>query len=165
MTFAQFFGCDVSGELQRTIDDTLPITFDWSDIEATIITAEVAFDNINYVATIGSVISLGNSRFQLNYNPQDRPTNPGLITYKFTDNLGNVDYLTVIIVGDPVVESLPDLKFSEYGPRRIKTKKLEIEQFDPEKLQDLKDRKNRTIPTFCSSRFCVGRNDEECLND
>ena len=165
-TFAKFFGCDANSILQRTLDDNQPLAFSWDyNPEPTTIQAEVSFDNTEYVDTIGAVVNLTNNTWQLEFEPQDRPTNAGLITYKFTDDLGNTEELLVEFVGEPSTPQLPevDTTYSKYGPKRVKTKEMEIEQFDPRVLQDLEDRKTRcTPPTFANSRFAVGRNQEEC---
>lgn len=155
-TFAKFFGCDATGEISRTLDDTQPIAFDWGEPTAVSIDAEVAFDNINYEDAVGEVVELSEGRWQLNYDAQDRPTNPGLVTYKFTDNLGNTDYLSVNFTGTPAEPDLPDIKYPSYGPRRVKTKEMDIEQFDPMKLAFLDDRSQESTPTFGSHKFAVG---------
>lgn len=42
------------------------------------------------------------------------------------------------------------------GIKRVKTKHIEIEAFDPIKVQEARDKENASLPTFCSSNFCVG---------
>lgn len=166
ITFAQFFGCDTNSILQRSIEDDQPLAVSWMyDPEPTSMLAEVAFDNTTFIEAVGDIIKLSNNVWQLKFHPQDRPTNPGLITYRFTDNLGNTETLQVEIVGQPVFDPIQTLDpiYSKYGPKRVKTKQMEIEQFDPRVLQDLEDRLARnSIPTFSNSMFAVGRNQEEC---
>lgn len=48
-------------------------------------------------------------------------------------------------------------EYTQYGPKRVKTKEMEIEQFDPAVIQRINSRANATIPTFCSLPSCVGR--------
>ena len=36
-----------------------------------------------------------------------------------------------------------------YGPKRVKTPNMEIEQFDPETIQKAQERANSVMPTFC----------------
>ena len=156
-TFAQFFGCELSNpdSLIRDINDTNPIQFEWS-LPATAITAEVAFDNVTFVETIGSVFNPTGNIWQLSYDPQDRPTVPSLITYRFTDNNSNQQTVTLQLTGALASQTLPEQQFSEYGPKRIKTREMEIEQFDIEKLDRLKQRSSNNNPSFCQSTFCVG---------
>ena len=52
--------------------------------------------------------------------------------------------------------TLPD-----YGPKRVKTKEMEIEQFDPLRLQMAQDRGRVQQPSWCDGSTCVGRNEEE----
>lgn len=55
-----------------------------------------------------------------------------------------------------VVSSASDLP--DYGPRRVKTKELEIEQFDPLKNQMAQERSILTQPSWCEGYSCVGKN-------
>jgi hypothetical protein len=170
-TPGKFYGMGVNDQLTRQLSDETPISFDWSIGAATNIVATVAFDNVNFINCVGEMVALGGGRWQLNYHPQDRPTNAGLITYKFLDNLSNEDILPVEFTGAPITSEEVALKLSEYGPKRIKTKEMEIEQFDPRILDELDERKKmraKTIPTFCSSNFCAGQTIEEnprCCRD
>lgn len=61
---------------------------------------------------------------------------------------------------DPPVEA-PTLEFSGYGPKRVKTKEMEIEQFDPSILAKIEERKAAGMPTFCNTPSCVGRHKYE----
>ena len=163
-TPAKFYGLGVDDQLTRQLSDETPISFDWGVEAATNIIAYVAFDNSNFIDCVGEMESLGSNRWQLNYHPQDRPTNAGLITYKFLDNLDNSDILPVEFTGVPVTTEEIALKLSEYGPKRIKTKEMEIEQFDPRILDEVEERKKnraKSLPTFCSSNFCAGYTNEE----
>lgn len=165
---AKFYGLGLNDQLTRQLLDETPISFDWAISEATNIVATVAFDNTNFIDCIGEMVLISSSRWQLTYHPQDRPTNAGLITYKFMDNLDNVDILPVEFTGVPVTSEEIALKLSEYGPKRVKTKEMEIEQFDPRILDEVEERKkNRTknLPTFCSSNFCAGYTIEENQRD
>jgi hypothetical protein len=46
---------------------------------------------------------------------------------------------------------------SEYGPRRVKTKEMEIEQFDPLRIQMAADRSTVQQPSWCDGSICVGK--------
>lgn len=48
--------------------------------------------------------------------------------------------------------------YNSYGPKRVKTKEMEIEQFSPKELQRVEERANNTtLPSFCGGFACVGR--------
>lgn len=150
--------------LQKTISDTEDIKFDWV-AEAITIGAEVSFDQINYLEAAGLVEREDGNRWIFRYSPLDRPTSASTVVYRFTDNAGNSDTLSVNYT-EPIVNPNTEnnLVLSQYGPKRVKTKQMEIEQFDPRILDELEERKSRRsagLPTFCSSNFCVGRTDEE----
>lgn len=51
----------------------------------------------------------------------------------------------------------PEITYSDYGPKRVKTKEMEIEQFSPMELQRVQERVNATLPSFCSGSTCIGR--------
>lgn len=166
-SFAKFFGC-VAGSMSmvRDINDIGPITFEWFGILPTEIIAEVSFDNINFIETAGEVTYLDLQEiWQLSYSPLDRPTSPGLVTYRFTSNFDETAVLLLEFIGNlPTNNPALDLGLTEYGPKRVKTKQMEIEQFDPRILDELDERKRvrgNGIPTFCSSAFCVGETREE----
>lgn len=42
------------------------------------------------------------------------------------------------------------------GIKRVKTKHIEVEAFDPRVVQEARDKENAIRPTFCSSNFCIG---------
>ena len=57
----------------------------------------------------------------------------------------------------PTPTSLPEIDlttFGKYGPKRVKTPNLEIEQFDPDKVIKA-DRMNSATPSFCDSHICI----------
>ena len=45
---------------------------------------------------------------------------------------------------------------SEYGPKRVRTKEMDIEMWDPEMINRLEERKKAKAPSFCNSTFCIG---------
>lgn len=48
--------------------------------------------------------------------------------------------------------------YSSFGPKRVKTKEMEIEQFSPKELQRVEERTNNTtLPSFCGGFACIGR--------
>jgi len=59
----------------------------------------------------------------------------------------------------PVAASTEGLTFSTYGPKRVKTKEMEIEQFAPSEIMKADERAIATSPTFCEGGVCVGRYD------
>ena len=57
----------------------------------------------------------------------------------------------------PTPTTLPEIDlttFGKYGPKRVKTPNLEIEQFDPDKVIKA-DRMNSGTPSFCDSHICI----------
>ncbi len=56
----------------------------------------------------------------------------------------------------PSQESDP-ATLADFGPKRVKTKEMEIEQFDPLRLQMAQDRSRSTQPSWCDGAICVGR--------
>lgn len=46
---------------------------------------------------------------------------------------------------------------TDFGPKRVKTKEMEIEQFDPLRNQMAAERATLTYPGWCSGFDCVGR--------
>lgn len=143
-------------EDSRQLDGTDPVTVVWESATPDSMLAEVSFDGTVYVPTVGSVTHLGGDNWQLSYHPQDRPTNPSTVIYRFTDNNSNQQLVTIPFVGTVTTPELPELTYSAYGPKRVKTKQMEIETHDPEKLQRLTERSMNKVPTFCSSAGCVG---------
>lgn len=51
---------------------------------------------------------------------------------------------------------VPTVPTSEYGPKRVRTKEMDIEMWDPEMLNRLEERKKAKAPSFCNSTFCIG---------
>ena len=164
-TFAKFFGCDSTSttpNLQvRDTNNQQPITLEWTPTPENI-QAEVAFDNVNFIEAIGAITNISGDIWQLEYNPKDRPTNSGLVTYRFTDNNDNVETLQIEFIGQPVVPETPGpLSLSPYGPKRVKTKQMEIEQFDIEKLQRVSERNSVGTPCFGKTHTCIGETEQE----
>ena len=166
-SFAKFFGC-VAGTstMVRNLNDVGPINFQWFGVNPVAIRGEVSFDNVNFVDMAGTISYLSVQEvWQANYNPLDRPTNAGLVSYRFTDNSGNSETLSIEFIGIISETDISvDLDLAKYGPKRVKTKQMEIEQFDPRILDELDERKrtrSNGLPTFCSSTFCAGETIEE----
>jgi hypothetical protein len=61
----------------------------------------------------------------------------------------------------PPEEEAATLPNSEYGPRRVKTKEMEIEAFSPMEVIRARERENSQPPTFCGGPHCVGRYKDE----
>lgn len=45
---------------------------------------------------------------------------------------------------------------NEYGPKRVKTPNMEVEQFDPSTIQRLREREAVQMPTLGSLTFSIG---------
>lgn len=71
-------------------------------------------------------------------------------TYVMTNKLPTI---TITPSQESVAATLPD-----YGPKRVKTKEMEIEQFDPLRLQMAQERSSITQPSWCDGAICVGKN-------
>lgn len=142
--------------VNRSIGDNSPIVFQWPTAGATI-TAQRAFDNETFEDCAGAVteITVASPQYKLSYAAADRPTTPSIITYKFTDGTDTA-YLQVHISPEipAAVSSLtPDADLSslmtEIGPKRVKTKDMEVEAHDPMKIQQLLERR-QTKQTYLS---------------
>lgn len=48
------------------------------------------------------------------------------------------------------------------GIKRVKTKHMEIESHDPEKMQRVKNAEKGKLPSFCSVHFCEGVHEKDC---
>jgi hypothetical protein len=48
-------------------------------------------------------------------------------------------------------------EYAQHGPKRVRTKEMEIEQFAPDIIQKVNSRAAAKIPTFCSLPSCVGK--------
>ena len=141
--------------IKRIVNDGIPIIFDWvrSGVELVI---TVAFDNTTFVPVVGSVEELSPGKYRLNYHESDRPSSPSLISYRVAEG-GDVGIFEVLILQPQAIEapSTPS-EFTAFGPKRVRTRDLDIEQHDPEKLDRLSQKQGSTIPTFCDSHFCKG---------
>jgi len=54
-----------------------------------------------------------------------------------------------------------DPSLSEYGPKSVKTKEMEITQFSPMERIKAKERETTPWPTFCNTPACIGRGKNE----
>jgi len=57
----------------------------------------------------------------------------------------------------PSQESETTTSLTDFGPKRVKTKEMEIEQFDPLRNQMAAERATMNYPGWCSGYDCVGR--------
>lgn len=135
-----------SDPVKRELSDQTPIVFEWLRAGVTP-TIEVALDNVTFVPALGSVteITVDTPRYRINYHTSDRPTSPGIITYKITEG-GDTAYLEVQITptsspgnGELDASSLTTL-IQTLGPRRVKTKDMEIEAHSIDKVQKVLER-------------------------
>lgn len=142
--------------IKRIVNDGLPIIFGWVRSGVTPVVT-VAFDNTTFVAVTGSVEEINPAKFRLNYHANDRPSTPALITYRVSEG-GDVGEFEVVIEAssEAPIPPPPLPPFPGIGPKRVRTRDLDIEQFDPEKLEAIERRSTSGTPTFCSSSFCVG---------
>jgi hypothetical protein len=90
-----------SGPVERSPNDTNPITFSWPVSGATI-TSEVSIDNAAYGATTGAVTFLRTEGslhyYALSFNASDRPAAEGTSRYKFADGT-YTQYVTLRVEG------------------------------------------------------------------
>lgn len=49
-------------------------------------------------------------------------------------------------------------RYSAYGPKRVKTKEMDIEQFDPHRIQIAEERSTLQEPSWCNGYSCIGVN-------
>lgn len=72
--------------LERTIDDTRPITFSWPN-SIDVVQCDVSINNGPYVPTVGTTEYLrpenGKYYYTLSYNVEDRPSEEGVARYRF----------------------------------------------------------------------------------
>ena len=136
----------------RVINENLPIIFDWPRTEVTL-EVSVAFNNTDFSPVSGVITEIAPYKYRLSYNAADRPLTPALITYKVEEggDQGTFELLLKSQNVSPTPEPL-----SDYGPKRVKTKQMDIEQWDPEMLERLNNRKTLKPPCFCESTFCQG---------
>jgi hypothetical protein len=141
--------------IKRFVNDAIPIIFAWVRTGVTP-TVTVAFDNTTFVPVTGSVEELSPNKFRLNYHANDRPSTPALITYRISEG-GDVGEFEVYIVAQQTPPApAPPTPFPGIGPKRVRTRDLDIEQFDPDKLDLIERRRTSKIPTFCDSHICIG---------
>ena len=90
-----------SGPVERSPNDTNPITFSWPVSGATI-TAEASLDNAAYGATVGAVTFLRTEGslhyYSLAFNAADRPTAEGTARYELADGT-YTQYVTLRVEG------------------------------------------------------------------
>jgi hypothetical protein len=90
-----------SAPVERSPNDTNPITFSWPVSGATI-TAEASLDNAAYGATVGAVTFLRTEGslhyYSLAFNAADRPTAEGTARYKLADGT-YTQYVTLRVEG------------------------------------------------------------------
>lgn len=81
-------------------------------------------------------------------------------------NFGSADGVYVMQNTLPELSTVPETSndtYTTYGPKRVKTKEMEIEQFSPDIIQRVQERESATLPTFCSGPACIGRyKNEKC---
>jgi hypothetical protein len=57
----------------------------------------------------------------------------------------------------PSPQESSEATLPDYGPKRVKTKEMEIEQFDPLRIQIAQDRGRVQQPSWCDGAICVGK--------
>ena len=87
-------GSEMFTNVERSVADTKPITFEWPVTGATI-TVTRSIDNASYVAAAGVAAflrtRLGKHYYTLSYNAADRPTTEGQVVYGLTDGTYALD--------------------------------------------------------------------------
>jgi hypothetical protein len=138
--------------VNRIINENLPIIFDWprTGVNPSV---SVAFDNLNFVPILGVVDEIGAYKYRIAYNAADRPLTPSLITYKVQEggDEGTFELLLISQQQNPTPSPLTD-----YGPKRVRTKEMDIEQWSPDMIHSLNVKKTYPKPCFCDSTFCHG---------
>lgn len=71
-------------------------------------------------------------------------------------------YVMTDIIPTIATASTSEVTLTDYGPKRVKTKEMEIEQFDPIRNQMASERATMNYPGWCSGYDCVGRYKNEC---
>jgi len=134
----------------RSLLDETPLVFEWLRAGVTPV-VEVAFDNVSFVALTGTVSEITNvvPRYRINYNIADRPATPGIITYKMAEG-GDTAYLEVMFTTNPNTVVIPEILppdistlatlVASVGPRRVKTKDMEVEAHSIDAIQKLHER-------------------------
>jgi hypothetical protein len=74
---------------------------------------------------------------------------PELLVVSEANNTG----LIVLTKSDVLTSDTLDLS----GIKRVKTKHMEIEAFDPRIMQQARDKENSSLPCFGDSHFCIGK--------
>lgn len=79
----------------------------------------------------------------------------GYCNFELTDG-------TYLVTNEPPTETTSVVTevsptYSSYGPKRVKTKEMEIEQFDPIAIQRATERSSATLPSFADGNTAVGR--------
>ena len=81
-------------------------------------------------------------------------------------DFGSADGVYVMQNKLPELSTTPETSddtYTTYGPKRVKTKEMEIEQFSPDVIQRVQERESATLPTFCSGPACIGSyKNEKC---
>lgn len=138
--------------ITRASDDTTGIIFEWLRPNVTPV-VQVAFDNINFSAVAGAVEEItpvgGLPRYRLVYNPADRITAPGIVTYKVTEG-GDTAFLELRITSPqkapaPVDVSTLSSLIESIGPRRVKTEGIEVEAHPIDKMQKVQERQGPKV--------------------
>lgn len=153
---------------ERHVNDGLPIYFSWPRSGADF-TADVSFDGGDTYSPISGTIEEitpdgDNAEYRITYSSSDRPAGVGTVLYRLNDGTDTgklyVDVKpTTTAPGSTVVPS-SDLELIAaasrgYGPKRVRTKDIEIEQFDPLTVMRARSSENpSTYPTFCSFPVC-----------
>lgn len=150
MTTYQF-----SDPVERELGDETPIIFEWkrSGVNPAV---QIAMDNINFSDINGTVTDITNTggvpRYRIEWHVDDNPTSASIVTYKIAEG-GDTAYLEVrytkpVTATEPTTPEVPaDGTLSELvtllGPRRVKTKDMEIERDSIDKMQKLLERRSK----------------------
>jgi|SRR6056297_486956 len=145
--------------VSRKEDDGVPIYFSWPRTGASF-TYQVSIDGgATYSAGSETIVEQAGDSihdYMIPYSASERPSGAGVALFLVDD--GTDSGRIIVTIEAAPVASTDGPTLSEYGPKRVKTKEMDIEQFDPETLQRLKEREAATTTVeFCGLNFCYGK--------
>lgn len=144
--------------VERRAGDGIPVYFQWPRSGAEF-TYEYSTDGgANFFSGDGVITERnadGKYDYFIPYNVEERPEGAGIVLYLIDD--GEDTGRIIVNVAECATSPVPaPSEFGASGPRRVRTKEMEIEQFRPDILQLVEDRKVSKTPSFCQSQFCIG---------
>ena len=96
---------------------------------------------------------------------KEEETHIFIISFTYFDTAGTeqtgIQKLSYVVTRTPestdsvLAEAASELDLT--GVKRVKTKHMEIEAFDPRVIQDAREKQDNPIPSFCDLIFCKGK--------